>query len=724
MKGRITVPTDECFVEGTKLIAEKWGADAVGDCDGTKLPKNPHNLAKKVYQTYFVTRSDVEWAKKNPDELQHFFLSTKRITATEKSLTIRLMDGYFAEQVKPDFSADSIKYWQVMDRTAGKEYSDWKADSGANTIFLRNVVPFHEYSASFMAFNMWDSTQMYNYITNNWDTDKHSPYDPRYPKTKEYIKTALKKWLAENPAADVVRFTTFLYHFFLVFDDKGKEKCVEWFGYNASVSPKALDDFEKEFGYRLVAEDFIDEGCNNNTHRVPKKAFCDYMKFTEKYVAETVKELVDIVHAQGREAMMFLGDSWIGTEPYGENFPTIGLDAIVGSLGGGVTVRMLTDIPGVQYTEGRMLPYFFPDTFFEGNEAAAVDELNRNWTMAKRAMLRKPLDRIGFGGYPGLAAKFPRFIDRVAEICDEFRAIYEAVKGENPKDFLTVCVLNAWGKKRSWMCNMTAHELWYQASYSYQGIYEALSGLPVKTIFLSFDDIKEGVPQDIDVILNAGDAYTSWSGGEYWTDEKIQVAVRKFVYGGGGFIGIGEPTAFQKNGKFFQLSDVMGVEKEVGYTLCDDKYRIEKENGHFITADVCSTIDYGEDKKNIYALSGAEILDIEFSDRFTREANVGEVKAAVNRFGCGRSFYITGLPYSPENCRLLYRALLWAAGKEEDLLKAFSSNLLTVCAYYGDSYIVINNSPVAQATDFYDVCGNAVPLTLQGGEIKVVKAEL
>ena len=28
-KGRITIPTDESFVEGTKKIAALWGADAV-----------------------------------------------------------------------------------------------------------------------------------------------------------------------------------------------------------------------------------------------------------------------------------------------------------------------------------------------------------------------------------------------------------------------------------------------------------------------------------------------------------------------------------------------------------------------------------------------------------------------------------------------------------------------------------------------------------------------
>ena len=39
-KGRVTIPTDENYVEGTLKIADLWGADAVRDCDGTHLPKN------------------------------------------------------------------------------------------------------------------------------------------------------------------------------------------------------------------------------------------------------------------------------------------------------------------------------------------------------------------------------------------------------------------------------------------------------------------------------------------------------------------------------------------------------------------------------------------------------------------------------------------------------------------------------------------------------------
>ncbi len=33
------------------------------------------------------------------------------------------------------------------------------------------------------------------------------------------------------------------------------------------------------------------------------------------------------------------------------------------------------------------------------------------------------------------------------------------------------------------------------------------------------------------------------------------------MYNGGGFIGIGEPTAYQHEGHYFQLANVLGVDK-------------------------------------------------------------------------------------------------------------------------------------------------------------------
>ena len=38
-KGRVTIPTDLDVVPQTKEIMERWGADALRDCDGTEFPQ-------------------------------------------------------------------------------------------------------------------------------------------------------------------------------------------------------------------------------------------------------------------------------------------------------------------------------------------------------------------------------------------------------------------------------------------------------------------------------------------------------------------------------------------------------------------------------------------------------------------------------------------------------------------------------------------------------------
>ncbi len=716
-KGRVTIPTDANFVEGTKKIAALWGADAVRDCDGTTLPKNARELAEKVYNTYFVVRGDNEWAKLHPEETHRTFLVTDRVTATEDTLDICPSKGFLADQVKVDW--ENVSYWQVFDRTTGKEIHSWKADEKSGVVHIENITPYHEYTLNFMARIVWHPVQIYNYLTNNWDCDKQLMYDPAFPNTAEYVKRFMAEWCDKNPEVNVVRFTTFLYQFTLIFNEEGNFKFVDWFGYTLAASPVMLARFEKEYGYKLTAEDIIDGGCYNNPFRVPKKPFLDFMDLVCRFVTEKVRELVDITHAKGKEAMMFLGDDWIGSEPYGKYFKDLNLDAVVGSVGGGVSVRMLSEIPHVKYREGRFLPYFFPDTFFEGNEENAVAELNRNWVTARRAMMRKPLDRMGFGGYLSLAAEFPKFIDRAAELCDEFRAICDAAGNAKPYAGATVAILNAWGKLRSWQSHMVTHEIWYQQIYSYQGVLESLSGLAVNVKFISFEDIRErGIDEDIDVIINVGAENTAYSGGENWNDDKLVATIRKWVAEGHGFIGIGQPTAYLKDGKSFVLSDVLGVNEEKGLTLSEDKYNIHKK-AHFITEGINGEIDYGEGTKNIYAFTNTDVLDIKFSDRFIRTSNVGEVGLAANSYFKGRGVYIAGLPYSAQNARLLYRSIFWAANKEKEMHNAFSSNPCVDCNYYPESkkYALVNNSDKEQKTVFFDASGKEKEVVVKANDI-------
>ena len=310
-----------------------------------------------------------------------------------------------------------------------------------------------------------------------------------------------------------------------------------------------MEAFEAEYGYPLRAEDFVDEGYYNSAFRPPSKVFRDWIDFQTRFVCARVKDLVDIVHEFGKEALMFLGDNWMGTEPYGEHFASTGVDGVVGSVGSAATCRMISDIPGVNFTEGRFLPYFFPDVFREGGDP--LGEANVSWLQARRAIARSPLDRIGYGGYLSLAVQFPEFMARIEQICDEFRSIHDEGEGRKPQNApIRVGILNAWGKLRTWQTHMVAHALWYKQIYSYLGVLEALAGLPFDLQFVSFDDARAGALDDLDVVLNVGAAHTAFSGGDAWLDPELVVAVRRFV-GKGGFIGVGEPSAVQANGAYF-----------------------------------------------------------------------------------------------------------------------------------------------------------------------------
>ena len=723
--GRFTLPSEENFAEKTKELAELWGADAIRNSDGTHLDESVLALGKKIYSAYFPTRAHNEWITLHMDETPQVYLLTGRVLAEADVVDVPLMDGFFEEQLKPNRDADPHKYWEVVDRTTNEvvDASLWTLDEDTDTVHVSGATPMHEYTVSFLAYIIWDPVEMYNHLTNGWGDKEHEiPFDIYHPATRKFVFDTFEQWLKDNPQVDVVRFTTFFYQFTLLFDQKQREKVVDWFGCACTVSPAALDDFEKEYGYRLRPEDFVDGGAYNSAWRVPRKAQRDWIDFLSGFVRANVKKLADMSHEAGKEAMMFLGDQWIGTEPYKDGFEDLGLDAVVGSIGDGTTTRMIADIPGVKYTEGRFLPYFFPDTFYEGNDPS-IEGLD-NWRKARRAILRSPISRMGYGGYLSLAAKFPKFVDTVTHIADEFRDIHDRTGGVAAEGELNVAILNSWGKMRSWMAFTVAHALPNKQTYSYYGILESLSGMRVNVRFISFDDVLEhGVADDIDVIVTGGPVDTAFSGGSVWAEEpRLAATLRAWVHGGGALIGVGQPSAQQFQGRFFQLADVLGVDEERHQTLSVDKYFPAVTPEHFITADVHlgegvlqGFLDAGY-RKPLSGCGGGQAIGelggIDFgepiADTFPVNEDVtllradgGQVQLAVNEYGKGRGVYVSGLPYSAANARLLERALFWASHNEDKYTAYSSTNPECEVAVFPDAgqYCVINNTDRPQSTD-------------------------
>lgn len=368
-KGRVTVPTDVDVVQDTIEIIRRWKADAIRDCDGTDMPQELRNMDIKQYATYYTTRKDNAWAKAHPEEVQQMYLMSEYYTAKDTTLHIPIMKHFYKEQLKPNTLDDIHRWWEVIDRTEDNVISTWEYDEEKQEVIIKNTKPYHAYTVSFLAFVIWDPVHMYNALTNEWKNEEHQmTYDVRQPKTQAYVLEKMRKFVKEREDVDVVRFTTFFHQFTLQFDEYAREKFVDWFGYSGSVSPYILEKFEKEVGYPFRPEYIINKGFNNSTFCVPTKEYMDFMDFQQREVCALAKQFVDICHEGGKEAMMFLGDHWIGTEPFGKYFQNIGLDAVVGSVGSGATLRLISDIEGVRYTEGRFLPYFFPDVFHEGGD--------------------------------------------------------------------------------------------------------------------------------------------------------------------------------------------------------------------------------------------------------------------------------------------------------------------------------------------------------------------
>ena len=82
--------------------------------------------------------------------------------------------------------------------------------------------------------------------------------------------------------------------------------------------------------------------------------------------------------------------------------------------------------------------------------------------------------------------------------------------------------------------------------------------------------------------------------------------------------------------------------------------------------------------------------------------------------------YLSGLPYSFENSRLLYRAILWSAHGEEELHRWFSTNFnVEVHAFVqSGQFCVVNNTYEPQSTTVWMDGGEHFPLDLAANEIK------
>ena len=691
-KGSFTLPGESGYEKLTLELAEKWGADVIRDSDGTVLSDDILNAGYGIYSTICIIRDHNTWAIENMDKLQQTFLMTSPRVASESIVTISLMDDFFKEQFKINDSEESMKYWQVYDRTTGTEVAreHWIYQKETESVIIKDICLWHKYTVSFMAFRIWEEISMYNHTTNHWEKEHLMQIDPMHIETQEYLLYWMENWCKTHPDTTVVRFTSMFYNFVWIWgsSERNRHLFSDWASYDFTVSPLALDKFKDIYGYQLTAEDFINQGKLNVTHMVANQKKLDWMEFINDFVISFGKKLIDITHKYDKLAYVFYDDSWVGIEPYNDRFKEFGFDGLIKCVFSGYEARLCAGVD-VETHELRLHPYLFPvglgglPTFMEGGDPTL--EAKKFWNSIRRALLRVPIDRIGLGGYLHLVEPYPDFCDYIEKVADEFRLIKEFHKLGHPYTMKArVAVLHSWGKLRSWTLSGHFHETYM---HDLIHINEALSGLPVDVSFIGFEDLKQGVLSDYDIVINAGYAGSAWSGGDHWKDDEVVEILTKWVYEGGTFLGVNEPSAVDGYDTYFRMAHILGIDKDTGARVCHGRWKYDIENIEGLIPNHSSI----KGKENLYLTDGLAMV--------LAEEN-GIPTMTINSYGKGKGIYLSSYEMNLENTRLLYNLILHASGISLSA-NYITSNPYTECAYFpnNQTLVVINNSGEVQETE-------------------------
>jgi len=690
-RGSFTLPGEAGYEKLTLQLADKWGADVIRDSDGTVLSDEITKAGYGIYSTICIIRDHNEWAKQNLDKLQQTFLMTNPVTADSGHLEIALMADFFEEQFRVNDGKESMKYWQVYDRTTDMpvDASKWRYDREKQSVILEGITPWHNYTVSFLSYRIWEEISMYNHTTNNWDKEHLMQIDPVYPETQAYMLDWMTNWCETHPDTTVVRFTSMFYNFVWIWGNSERNRSLysDWASYDFTVSPKMLDDFAAEYGYSMTAEDFINQGKLHVTHMPCDRKKMDWIDFVNRFVIGFGRKLIDIVHKYGKKAYVFYDDSWVGIEPYKPTFKEFGFDGLIKCVFSGYEVRLCSGVD-VETHELRLHPYLFPvglggaPTFMEGGNPTL--DAKKYWNSVRRALLRCQIDRIGLGGYLHLVEDFPDFVEYIAKISGEFRSLKELHLAGKPYNCKTrVAVLHFWGSMRSWSLSGHFHETYM---HDLIHINEALSGLPLEVSFINFEDVKNGALENVDVVINAGMGGSAWSGGDAWKDEAVIECLTRWVYEGGTLIGVGEPSAADGYDSYFRMAHVFGVDKDIVDRVCHGKWSFEVD----------------EEAAGKVMPKGASVPEGVKCHLTDGKASVlaaqdGNPVLVRNPFGKGQGIYLSGFSVDNANTKMLLNLILDAGGEALDGLY-LTDNAQMECAFYPESrtLVVINNAETAQ----------------------------
>lgn len=603
------------------------------------------------------------------------FLPSRKVTATNSTLMVDLLNGYPTDTNEHYFVVNTDKFpvgttWHVWDMTDGDGGKIWKygwsVTNGILTLTnnVNTIEVGHQYSVTF-------SADLYGGL----DVDLVNS------DARGFWEAKLTNALAQNGwDVDVYRPTRLMYGFQELKATDETPIFFDWYGYGTSVNSNDIALMTNVTGQSYFNTSWlIENGVHRSVNDVPSDDYRAWMTVQQAHALDYASNLCYRVHNDPLDddnpnrVCFFWGDAWVGIEPHLGMLDECGFDEVVTSCNDETSARRIMSFPGAQCRRFRQ--WWNTDGGSISNEISVHEETFKH---AMRGMLFACPDGFGYGG--DLQEDIPddstdAIRNMIGGQYEKFELVHNYLNGMKPyTNGIVVYVVNSWGEIRSWPKNFTVNP-------SQQGL-QALTDLPIDVRFISFEEIDgtNRIPDDADVLLCLGEPGSSWAGDSDWTsggDNTVARTIKNFVKAGGGFVGI-DAAGILTEDNSLPIGNMYGLEydgtasdaaAQRHYTKYDP-WRFQDDVRKYVISDKEVVLD---SSRTILTNAPDDLGDVIYNCLMDVDTSVnptilasdsgsGRPLVTANDFENGKAIYIAGVGTSMAYQEFLKQAIYYVAG--------------------------------------------------------------
>lgn len=618
------------------------------------------------------------WMEKHPDLQETGYSFSDDVATDGTALELSVAEPFANTHYDP------YRYWQVRDETTKIDVvprSGWTFDAERFAVTVKDPMPGHRYAVYYCA--------------------RHGTGLNLCLQSDEQVKLYHDEWrrfCEQHRGKILFHHTDACFHYFT-----GKRmKWWEFWGYNGcNANPSAQAAFEEFSGMRFRPAMLFASLDGPAINYTPTPELLAWMAFNQKTVTDFARKTSDIAKENGIMYQFYWGDKHLGFEPDLDAFERSGVQSVARPLQDAVDVRSMTAQNGKALTSGR-LEWLFSHMV---NRPDSISKIFDNWQRNRRGELFRIRDMHYFAEFVpvfsyGDAPTVDLYMRLFKRVNEEFLLMHKYLHGEKVFTHgINVYAINEWGKQYSW-------RPWRDQFLRH------FTDMPINLKWISLREIAEkGVPSDATVLLNYGNEGSAWVGTTGWKDLRVAANIRRFVAAGGGFLGVGAAACVEGRN---QLPDVLGFNYVQGRGGSRPLAVTGNADPFLVGALPITLADEPfRSDRNIAPKDGFRLLASADGASPIRPL-VGE-----NRYGNGRSVYISFMSREPKYGDLLKRAIFAAAGRESDLARLYSVNpAVQAYAYPTKGIFILNNDTYEDQATILKLDTSIFPML--GTTVKVI----